>query len=368
MRNKLVIIVFSGFLLVFGLGYIFNPQREFSEMENHYLSIRPDFTWKSYLKGEFTTDFDSYTADQILGKDWFVKSNVALNRAVGISEINQVFIGKDGYLIQDYQKPGDQLQKNLEYIRAFAEENPDVPMTMLLAPNASEIYPEKLPALAETYSQETVIGQAEEVLSGSAEVVDPTKILKQHKTEAIYYKTDHHWTTLGAYYAYEELCDNLSLEPVPYEQYNQTVLEPFYGSLYSKAPVFDQEADQVNLLTNPSGTYTVEYEEEARSSDTMYDMSYAERKDKYAVFFGGNYPVARIKSNGVNTEKVLIIKDSYANSLVPFLADQYREIHMLDLRYYHESVSEYIRENGIERVIFINNVDFISTDNNFLWL
>ena len=136
MRNKLVIIVFSGFLLVFGLGYIFNPQREFSEMENHYLSIRPDFTWKSYLKGEFTTDFDSYTADQILGKDWFVKSNVALNRAVGISEINQVFIGKDGYLIQDYQKPGDQLQKNLEYIRAFAEENPDVPMTMLLAPNA----------------------------------------------------------------------------------------------------------------------------------------------------------------------------------------------------------------------------------------
>ena len=100
----------------------------------------------------------------------------------------------------------------------------------------------------------------------------------------------------------------------------------------------------------------------------MYDMSYAERKDKYAVFFGGNYPVARIKSNGVNTEKVLIIKDSYANSLVPFLADQYREIHMLDLRYYHESVSEYIRENGIERVIFINNVDFISTDNNFLWL
>lgn len=368
MRNKLVIIVFSGFLLVFGLGYIFYPQREFSEMENHYLSIRPDFTWESYLKGEFTTDFDSYTADQILGKDWFVKSNVALNRAVGISEINQVFIGKDGYLIQDYQKPGNQLQKNLEYIRAFAEKNSDVPMTMLLAPNASEIYPEKLPVLAETYSQETVIGQAEEMLFGSVEVVDPTEILKQHKAESIYYKTDHHWTTLGAYYAYEELCDTLSLEPILYENYNQNVLEPFYGSLYSKTPVFNQEADQVNLLINPSGTYTVEYEEETRSSDTIYDMSYADRKDKYAVFFGGNYPLVHIKSNGNCAERVLVLKDSYANSLMPLLADQYQEIDMLDLRYYHEDVSKYIREHGIERVIFIHNVDFISTDNNFLWL
>ena len=172
MRNKLVIIVFSGFLLVFGLGYIFNPQREFSEMENHYLSIRPDFTWKNYLKGEFTADFDSYTADQILGKDLLVETNVAANYAVGISRVNQVYIGKDQYLIQDYQKPDDQLNANLNYIRGFAAEHPEADMSLLIVPNVNEIYPEKLPQFAETYSQATVISQIQSTLEPDVTVID----------------------------------------------------------------------------------------------------------------------------------------------------------------------------------------------------
>lgn len=368
MRNKIVIFVFLGFLLFFGLGYIFLPQREFSEMENHYLNLRPDFTLKSYLNGDFTQEFEDYTADQILGKDLFVKTNVLLNRVVGISEINQVFIGKDGYLIQDYQQPGDQLTKNLEYIRQFAQENPDVEMTMLLVPNASEVYPEKLPTLAQTASQQEVTEQIRSTLKDSMTVVDAFDVLYNHKDEYIYYKSDHHWTTLGAYYAYEELCRELQLESVKYDAYRQTILEPFYGSLYSKAPVFCQEADRVTLLTNPSGTYEVNYIAENREADSMYDMEYAQRKDKYAVFFGGNYPLVQIKSHATNGEKVLIIKDSYANSIVPLMADQYQEVHMMDLRYYHEDVNKYIQNNGIDRVIFIHNVDFISTDNNFLWL
>lgn len=368
MRDKIVIIVFLGFLSVFGLGYIFLPQREFSEMENHYLNLRPDFTLKDYINGDFTQEFEDYTADQILGKDLFVKSNVMLNRMVGISKINQVYIGRDGYLIQDYQEPGEQLTKNLEYIKQFAQENPDVEMTMLLAPNVNEIYPELLPPLAQTYSQAKITEQAEQELQDAMTVVDVTDTLYSHKDEYIYYKSDHHWTTLGAYYAYETLCEELQIQPVQYEAYQQTVLEPFLGSLYSKAPVFNQQTDQVTLLTNPSGTYEVNYVAENRNTVSVYDMEYAQRKDKYAVFFGGNYPLVQITSNAAGDEKVLIIKDSYANSMVPMLADHYSEIHMLDLRYYHEDVSRYIQEKGIDRVIFIHNVDFISTDNNFLWL
>lgn len=369
MRNKIEILLFLIFIAFFGLGYLVLEQREFSEMENRYLEQCPKFTWKGFVDGEFTEKFETYTADQILGKDVFVKSNVAVNRVLGITEINQVYIGKEGYLIQDYQEPGEVLEDNIRYLQAFAEENPEIDMTFLIAPNVNEIYPEYLPAYAETYSQELVIDRLQTSLEGRMTVVDVTEALREHKGEALYYKTDHHWTTLGAYYAYEELCRALELEPAPIKQYQcLEVAEPFYGSLYSKVPLFEQESDSVELYRNPEGEYTVTVVGEQQTKDSMFDMEYVNRKDKYSVFFGGNYPLLVIESNSENDEKVLILKDSYANCMVPMLADHYGEIHMMDLRYYHEDVSEYIEEQGIQKVIFIHNVDFISTDNNFLWL
>lgn len=369
MRNKLEIVLFLILIFGIGIGYLVLPQREFSEMENRYLSECPEFTWKELLNGTYTEKFEDYTADQIVGKDLLVKLNVAVNRAMGVTEIQQVYIGKDGYLIQDYQEPGELLQENLDYIRLFAMEHPEITMTMLLVPNASEIYPEELPAFAETYSQQAVIEEAVKALEPQIEVVDATDSLLTHKEEELYFKTDHHWNALGTYYAYVELCKALEVEPTPYSQYQAEVVEqPFYGSLYSKAPMFGQVPDEMILLKNPEGQYQVNYVNENRETDSMLDYSYAEKKDKYAIYFGGNYPLTVIRSQGEEQEKVLIIKDSYANSLVPMLADQYGEIHMMDLRYYHDDVDAYIEEQGITRVIFIHNVDFISTDNNFLWL
>lgn len=369
MRNKIEIALFLIFIAFFGLGYLFFEQREFSDMENRYLSQQPEFTWKEFISGSYTEKFESYTADQILGKDLFVKGNVAINRCMGITEINQVYIGTDGYLIQDYQKPDTVLEDNINYMQMFAAKNSDVEMTLLVVPNANEIYPEKLPAFAETYPQSEVIAEIQTALSQHMTVVDATEVLWEHRGEELYYKTDHHWTTLGAYYAYEVLCHSLGEEPVPIEQYEKTALtEPFYGSLYSKVPITSQEADTVELFVNPDGEYKVTDVTTQQTKDTMYDMEYAVKKDKYSVFFGGNYPLLVLESNSENKEKVLILKDSYANCMIPMLADNYSEIHMMDLRYYHEDVSEYIQQEGIEKVIFIHNVDFISTDNNFLWL
>lgn len=369
MRDKIEIIVFLIFIAFFGLGYLIFPQREVSEMENRYLTLCPEFTWEGFLNGEFTEQFETYTADQILGKDLFVKTNVAVNRGFGISEINEVYIGKDGYLIQDYQEPDAVLEENLNYIQMFAEKNPEIDMTMLIVPNANEIYPEVLPEFAETYSQTEIMEQIKRTLGNHISVVDATEPLLNHKEEYIFYKTDHHWTSLGAYYAYEALSPVLQVEPTSMDAFHRvTITEPFYGSLYSKAPVFTQECDSVELFLNPSGEYSVNYQVEGTTTDSMFAMEYAEQKDKYAIFFGGNYPLTIIESNSDNEEKVLIIKDSYANCLVPMLADNFSEIHMMDLRYYHEDVTDYLQEHDIKRVVFIHNIDFISTDNNFLWL
>lgn len=369
MRDKIEIIVFLIFIAIFGLGYLIFPQREVSEMENRYLSLCPEFHWKEFFNGEFSEDFESYTADQILGKDMFMKTNVAVNHGLGVSRINQVYIGRDGYLIQDYQEPDLVLEQNISYIQSFARENPEVDMTMLIIPNVNEIYPEKLPAFASTYPQAEIIERLQREFGEDIRIVDGTESMLEHKEEYIYYKTDHHWTSLGAYYAYDTLCHSLGMEPTPLETYERLELtEPFYGSLYSKAPLTGQESDRVEIFLNPSGEYTVTNPIKGTTGDSMFAMEYAVKKDKYAVFFGGNEPLFIIESNGDNEEKVLIIKDSYANCLVPMLTDQFREIHMMDLRYYHEDVSTYLQEHDIQKVIFIHNIDFISTDNNFLWL
>lgn len=369
MRDKIEIIIFLIFIAIFGLGYIIFPQREISEMENRYLSLCPEFHWKEFLSGEFSEDFEDYAADQILGKDAFMKTNVAINRGLGVSKINQVFIGQDGYLIQDYQEPGEVLEQNIGYIQSFARENPEADMSMLIVPNVNEIYPEKLPPFASAYPQSEVIARIQQNLGGNMTVIDGTDAMLEHKEEYIYYKTDHHWTSLGAYYAYDMLCHTMNMEPVPLEAYERLELtEPFYGSLYSKAPVTGQEGDRVEIFRNPAGEYTVSNPVKGTTSDSMFQMEYAVKKDKYAVFFGGNEPLLVIQSNSSNEERVLIIKDSYANCLVPMLADQFGEIHMMDLRYYHEDVTAYLEEHDIQNVIFIHNVDFISTDNNFLWL
>ena len=369
MKDKVHILVFIIFLSFFGLVYLIFPPREFSELENHYLTQFPQFSWKDLSNGTFTETFDSYTADQILAKDLFVQSHVALDRCLGITQINGVFFGKNGYLIQDYQEPDSQLQDNLNHIKTFAQEHPNVEMTFLIAPNASEIYPEYLPAFAETASQAEVIRQVRANLEGDLRIIDVTDTLREHKEEEIFYKTDHHWTTLGAYYAYVHFCEDMHMEPTPWEDYTDMhISESFYGSLYSKAPSFTQQADSMELLQNPDGEYVVDYGTERPVGNSMLEMGQLERRDKYAVFFGGNYPLVTIESNQNQGDRVLILKDSYANCLVPFLADHYSEIHMMDLRYYHEDVGAYLEEHQITKVIFIHNVDFLSTDNNFLWL
>ncbi len=368
MGNKISAIVFIIFIGIFAVGSWIVPDRAFSDMENRNLAQMPELTLGTFLDGTFSENFETYMADQMMGKDAFVTLKVDTVKATGQKLMNGVFFGQDGYLIQKYDKPGEQLTKNLDYVKKFSE-TCGLPVTFLMVPNASEIYADKLPALTECYSQKTVISQVQQSLSDSVTFVDATETLMAHKEENIYFKTDHHWTMLGAYYGYEALCKSLGLEPKSLSEYLETVGSmEFYGSLYSKAPSVKQVADSLTLYENASGSYEVTYVQKNQTSDSVFARENLEIKDKYTVFLNGNHPLVTVKSNAENQEKVLVIKDSYAHALLPFLADTYADMHIVDLRYFHEDMQGYIAEHGFDRVIFIHNVDFISTDQNFLWL
>ena len=160
-------------------------------------------------------------------------------------------------------------------------------------------------------------------------------------------------------------------EDIPQVSYNIETVKDFHGTLYSKAPTDFSAADEIHFYTNPDNSVKVNYVQENKQTDTLFDDSFKTKKDKYSTFMGGNFALTEIETNGENDEHVLIIKDSYANTVMPFFADKYKHITMIDMRYYHimdKTVSEYVKDNGITKVIFLYNMDFVNTDNNFIWL
>ncbi len=368
MRDKITIGVFLGILIVFLIGQLITKDRSYSNMESKSLITLSDFSIGEILNGDNSDILEAYLTDQILFKDSLVKTrNDSLDK-MNITNINGVYIGKDGYLIKNFSKPGKELEDNIYEMKEFIKKQ-TVPCTFLMVPNSSYIYRDKLPKGADIYSQGLVIDKIQEGIGGSVNFIDATDILEEHKDENIYFKTDQNWTMDGAYYGYEALCKGLGIEVTPKENLVKAIgSDEFLGTLYSLAPISKQEKDELIIYTNSNGEYKVDYIDKGTRSMSLMEYDYLKIKDKYKTFLCGNHSVVRISSNGLIDENVLIIKDSYANCLIPLLADNFNEIHVMDLRYYTDNIDEYIEKNNIDRVIFIYNVDFFSWDNHFIEL
>lgn len=380
MRNKILTISFLAFICVFAFGSVIAKDRDFSDMENRNLTKFPEITGENIVNGEFTKSFEKYMSDHIIFKDFLVKLKVTENLSLNQKYINGVYFAED-MLIQDYQNPYNQLGTNVSYVNEFAEANADLNCTWLLIPNACYVYEDRLPSYTSCYDQAEVLAYIYGSVSDEIAVTDCFDELMANKDEYIYYKTDHHWTMQGAYIGYESYCEFVGIEDSSEFANNtdfdlsdaydiEVASDEFYGTLYSNAPTFSAEPDEVLFYHNPDGEYTVEYLDEGWTSDSLYNYENLEIKDKYTTYLDGNHSIIKITSNAVSGDngKLLVVKDSYAHSFLPLLADNYSEIIVVDLRYYHESVSELAKENGIENVLFINNIEFLSTDNNFLWL
>lgn len=368
-KNRIISIAFLLYLGFFSIGSILVKDRTFSDMENRNLQTFPKLNTETLAKGTFMDEFESYMQDQIILKDELVEINTTVSYVLNQRLIHGVYFAENGMLIQDYVYDGRQIQENVSYVNDFVSEHPDFEYTWLVVPTAGEIYKEALPDYAPYDSQQKAMDYLKENVSENITLIIPEQELLAHKSEYLFYNTDHHWTQNGAYYGYEALCSGMGIMPAAKERYQ--VNEPsgaFYGSLYSKAPKLGTKPDRIFLYENSNGKYHVEYLDEKWSEDSLYHYENLLLKDKYTTYLDGNHALLTIQGNGAAKEPVLVIKDSYAHSLLPFLADNFAEIHVIDLRYYHQSVSEYAKEHGIQKIIFINNIDFVTTDNNFLWL
>lgn len=363
--------LFCGFLAVIFTASALTPDKAFSELENRALSQRPQFTVKRVLSGEFMADYETYTVDQFPGRDYWVATKAWSERLVGKQENNGVYFCDGSTLITRFEEPDQKrMETNLKYINTFAEKV-TVPVTVGLVPTAAKIWADKLPQGAPNYDQALVISQAQQGLN--IPVLDLTSALAPHSGEDIFYRTDHHWTSLGAYYAYAALGPTLGYEPLPLETYTkQTVSTEFYGTVFSSSGVRWVEPDEMDVYVPEEGITVVSHTYDTAGNPVeeprqLYDESYLTKKDKYSMFLGGQQSLGVVTTPNKDKPKLLLIRDSYSDSLVPFLTPHFSEIHLIDLRYYKLSTAQYIADNGIDQALILYSVPNF-TESSLVWL
>ncbi|KNF08589.1 DHHW protein [Gottschalkia purinilytica] len=344
---------------------IFIPSKKFSESENRVLEQLHRFSFEQLFNGKFTSNFEKYISDQFPLRDFWIGVKSNSERVIGKKENNDVYLGKDNYLMEKFNKYNKKdLKEKINAINSFAKNNPKLNKYFMLVPNSIKVLEEKLPKYAPHEEELEYIEEVKNLLDKDVEFIDVYNELKEHKDEYIYYKTDHHWTTKGAYYAYEKLCKSMGLKYHDNEYfYTEKVTDNFYGSLYSKGGFRNLEPDSINLyIPKKYEEVRVEYLDNKEKDDSLYKLENLKKKDKYTVFFGGNQPLIKVTTNTKNKKKLLLVKDSYANSLIPFLTGNYSEIYIVDLRYYNEDISKLIKDNKIKDIFILYNVKTFSED------
>ncbi len=344
------------------------PSKETSEEENRVLEQRPDLTMGSVMNGGFMEQWESYMSDQFAGRNLWRSVKVALSRFGGSKMENGVFIGKDGQLLEDISVPEDeQFSENVGAVKSFAETYEDVPVTVMLVPDAACILNDSLPAFATVEDQRQMFSMVERQLGDSVSWIDTVSILNKQKSKKLYYKTDHHWTTQAAFYVFQEAAPAFGIEEDVSDDFvSYTVTDSFNGVLASKSGVNLDEKEKIDIYVPATGDddVIVTYVDEAKKRTSLYDSSKLETRDKYGVFLGGNTSVIDIKTVSTSKDRLLIVKDSFADCFIPFLTPYFREIVVVDPRYYSGTLAEIMNTYRITDTLILYSGNTFFTDNN----
>ncbi len=337
---------------------VFTPNRTYSDSENRMLEQFPPFSIQNLLEKNFTPTYEKYISDQFLYRDFWISLKSNIDRTIGKKEFNGVYLGKNDILLQKFIRPEKQdMNSKINAINTFQLANPAVKTHVMLVPTAISMLKDALPKYISSEDELFSINQVRKSLNTDIHFIDVYPLLSSKRQEELYYKTDHHWTTKGAFYAYLELSKSLNFNPHKKESFTiNKITHHFYGSLYSKTGFSHIKPDSIELYEPKEAIdYKVAYMDEGVTSNSVYEMENIKKKDKYSVFFNGNHPLVKMTTENTNGKKLLVIKDSYANALLPFLLPHYSEIHVIDLRYFNEDVALYLQNNNIHELLLLYN-------------
>ena len=346
-------------LLMLAVLTLLLPSKTFSPNENRPLAQRPDVSVSDIHSGKFQTGLSEYLRDQIPLRDFWIGANTALKKLSGRKEINGIYLGSDHYYFQQFTDDSYSATRMVSIFRMMDRfvQQQGIPATVILVPSPGTVLSNKLPDNAPYYDADLVFDTADQLLS--CPVIDLRSCFESVADDTqLYYRTDHHWTSQGAYLAYEQYCTAQGITPGEYAL--DRVSDSFYGTLYSRVLDSAAEPDAVYApIELPEVTITYE---DGMVSDTPYNSDNLKQKDQYTYFFGGNHGTVTIQTMSQNAGKLLVIKDSFANSFVPYLFDNYSEIIMLDLRYFGGNVEDVIAQNGITQILLLYETSNLLSD------
>lgn len=355
----------AGGVLVLSVTFLLSPKQEFSENENRYLAKFPAFVWEDVKSGQYMDDLSSWLSDHFPFRNFFMGLKADTEIALGKKEINNVYIAEDDYLIEVYETPVN-TERIADTFHKFYEkiDTDKIDIRLMLVPTASYICADKLPDFAPASTQMDTANIIYEK-SGIPTIDCSSFLFDAADSEQLYYRTDHHWTTAGAYQGYLAYCEAKGLTPVSLEDMQtETITDEFYGTIYSKVNDYSHKADSITLYTNPNDSLTVHYTDTDEITDSLYNLDYVDKKDKYSLFLNNLHTLIDITNKSAESDRELVlIKDSYANCMVPFLAQHYKKIYVFDTRYYKEGPSSFIEEHPeVTDVLLLYNMNTLDTD------
>lgn len=368
-------VVFLIFIYGMALWFLFSPKTDYSSSEKRYLQKFPDANVEKVLSGEFGSEFETFFADQFPQRNTWVGINAYTALAEGNNGASGVYNCKNGYLINKPVSTDNSLDKNVGAVVDFAK-TIDAPTTVMLVPSTGYIADDVLPTFHDKYNDDEDISKISSTLS--KEKIGFVDLRERFKSEykngsQLYYKTDHHWTTKGAYTGYQELCKALGITPIDDSTLKKDNYPDFYGTTYSSSGFWLTPPDNIEIWSNPKNSdknISVKITEGAnvKTSGSMYFTDHLKEDDKYPVFIDGNHALTEITNTNAKNGTILLIKDSFSHSLAPFLAENYSKVVLVDLRYYKESVSQLVSAYNPEQVVVLYGIDNLATDTDIVWL
>ena len=361
--------VFQAILIAVMFLNILLPDKKFSAEENRLLQTMPKLSISSIFSGRFETKAESYAADQFMLRNMFIKIKSSFDTSLGSTESNNVFMCKDNYLMENISKAdAKKMENNYNSLAKLKQLYPNINMDFMLVPNAANIMSDKLPLFAVTDDQNKQMDDFfKKIQSIGINPVDVRATFKKNKEKIeLYYHTDHHWTTDGAYLAYQDFAKKNKLNSnIKYDAL--AVKNDFRGTLASKSGFTNGLNDMIKIYLPKEGqnykNSVIFYSDTKEKTTEFYKLNNLKKKDTYTVFGGSNHPIYSIKTPVSSQRKLLLIKDSYANSFIPFLSQDYREIIVIDPRYFFDDISEIIKANGITDILFLYNANTFFNDN-----
>lgn len=395
----ITVMVISVLVLAFMVLLLLLPKTEFSERENRPLARFPEFRREAFLDGTYMKGLSQYLSDHFPFRDAFMTVKTETEKWTGRGEINGIYLGKHGMLIEQYRKPAHSEKIVAQFRKLSDKLETNARMYVMLVPTAVTIYNDVLPVGAldrgrfrqletksaienklqiERSSKPIQIIDCTEALRKEKERQDRSGILERQDTaelaEAIsrdasaaplYYRTDHHWTTHGAYIGYRMIAKEMQFTAIPESDFRHMVVsQTFHGTIDSKLNDLLVPADPMTIYEHPEHRLQVTYTDTNEVTDTLYEKSYLSKKDQYSMFLNNLHGLVEIRNDAADSDRELVlIKDSYANSIVPFLVSHFKKIYVFDTRYYKFGPGSFINAHPeVTDVLLLYNMNTIDTD------